>query len=184
MGDEVTIRDSTDADLSRITAIYARSVETDVASFELTPPDVAEMARRREERLAQNMPYIVAELDGEVVGYAYAGRFHARPAYAATVENSVYVDPKAHRRGIGRKLLEKVIGECTQRGFRQMIAVISGTEDSPSIFLHRALGFEQTGRNRSVGYKHGKWIDTWYLQLSLGEGDTTPPTNVPESRPS
>lgn len=180
--DEIVIRDSTDADIPRITEIYGASVLREVSSFETTPPDEAEMAKRRQERLDRRMPYLVAELDGEVVGYAYAGPFHTRPAYQWTVENTVYVDPAAQRRGVARKLMEKLIAECTQRGFRQMIAVIAAEgapEQSASIRLHRALGFVDGGKNRSVGHKHGKWIDTYHLQLTLGEGDTTPPAGPP-----
>jgi L-amino acid N-acyltransferase YncA len=150
----------------------------ETASFELTPPDEPEMARRRRERLDRGMPYLVAEAEGGVVGYAYAGPFHTRPAYRWTVENSVYVAPEAQRRGAGRLLLERLIEECTARGFRQMIAVIAADPDAgetSSIRLHRALGFADGGRKRSVGYKHGKWLDTIHLQLALGPGGTTPP---------
>lgn len=178
---EITIRESIDADVPRITEIYARSVIEEFASFELTPPDAGEIARRRQERLDRNMPYLVAELDGEVVGYAYAGPFHTRPAYGWTVENTVYVDPKAQRRGIARKLMQKLIEECAKRGFRQMIAVIAVKGDadrSASIQLHRTLGFVDVGRNRAVGYKHGQWIDTFHLQLQLGAGDSEPPGDL------
>ena len=173
----IAVRDSAEADIPRITAIYARSVVEETASFELTPPGEAEMAKRREERLASGCPYLVAELDGEVVGYAYAGLFHTRPAYGWTVENTVYVDPKAQRRGVARALMEHLIGECAKRGFRQMIAVIAAAgdpEQSASIRLHRALGFADGGRNHAVGYKHDCWIDTYHLQLPLGQGDGTP----------
>lgn len=172
---DVTIRDSVDADLPRITEIYARSVREEVASFELMPPDEAEMATRRQETLNKGLPYLVAEIEGRIVGYAYAGLFRNRPAYGGTVENTVYVDPQAQRRGAGSLLTKKIIEECTAQGYRQMIAVISGTEDSASIKMHRALGFVDAGRNRAVGYKHGRWIDTYSLQLALGDGDTTPP---------
>jgi L-amino acid N-acyltransferase YncA len=185
--DKIEIRDSTDADVARITEIYARSVLNETASFETTPPDKAEMAKRRNERLDKGMPYIVAELDGRVIGYAYAGPFHTRPAYQWTIENTVYVDPAAQRKGVARKLMEKLIEDCTERGFRQMIAVIAveeKPEDSASIQLHRVLGFVDGGRNRSVGYKHGKWIDTYHLQLSLGDGDTMPPVGRPARKQS
>lgn len=174
----VTIRPSADADIPRITAIYARSVIEEFASFETVPPDEAEMARRRTERLEKGMPYLVAELDGEVVGYAYAGPFRTRPAYGCTVENTVYVDPKAQRRGIARELMQRLIAECTDKGFRQMIAVIAVEGDpdlSASVLLHKALGFKDNGTIKAVGYKHGKWLDTIHLQLSLGEGNSTPP---------
>ena len=172
---EVKIRNCVDADVPRITEIYARSVIEEVASFELTPPDEAEMARRRKGLVETGMPYLVAEINGQIIGYAFAGLFRTRPAYGGTVENTVYVDPQAHRRGVGSRLTRKIIEECTAQGYRQMIAVISGTEDCASIKMHRALGFVDAGRNRAVGYKHGRWIDTFNLQLALGEGDTTPP---------
>ena len=171
----ITVRESADADVPRITEIYGQSVIEDVASFELTPPDEKEMARRRQETLDKGMPHLVAEIDGKVIGYAYAGLFRTRPAYGCTVENTVYIDPQAHRRGVGSALTQQIIEECAAQGYRQMIAVISGTEDCASIKMHRALGFTDAGRNRAVGYKHGRWIDTFCLQLSLGDGDSTPP---------
>jgi len=164
-----------DTDVPRITEIYARSVLEEVASFELTPPDEAEMARRRQAFLDKGMPYLVAEIDGKIIGYAYAGLFRPRRAYGCTVENTVYVDPHAQGRGVGRLLTSKIIELCTAMGYRQMIAVISGTEDSASIKMHRALGFVDAGRNRAVGYKLGRWIDTYSLQLALGDGDSSPP---------
>lgn len=173
--DNLIIRNSTEADVPRITEIYARSVNEEVASFELTAPDEAEMARRRKELTDKKMPHLVAEIDGMVIGYAYAGLYRTRPAYGCTVENTVYIDPQAHRRGVGSLLTRKIINECTDLGFRQMIAVISGTEDNASIKMHRALGFEDAGVNRAVGYKQGRWIDTYSLQLALGDGETSPP---------
>jgi phosphinothricin acetyltransferase len=172
---DVKIRESVEADIPRITQIYGQSVIEGVASFELTRPDAKEMARRRQQTLDKGLPYLVAEIDGKVIGYAYAGLFRPRPAYGCTVENTVYIDPQAQRRGVGSQLTKKIIEECTSQGYRQMIAVISGTEDSASIKMHRALGFTDAGRNRAVGYKHGRWIDTFCLQLSLGDGDTSPP---------
>lgn len=176
------IRDSTDADIPRIAEIYGRSVIKEIASFETTPPDAAEMARRRQERLDRDMPYLVAELDGRVAGYAYAGPFHTRPAYGWTVENTVYVDPQAQRRGVARALMKELISICAERGFRQMIAVIAvdaSAGASASVELHRALGFYDAGKNTAVGYKHGKWLDTVHLQFTLGEGDNTPPGKRP-----
>lgn len=178
----ITVRGSRDADIPRITEIYARSVMEETASFELSAPDTAEMAKRRKERLDAGMPYLVAEAEGKVVGYAYAGPFHARPAYQWTIENTVYVDPAAQRRGVARALMVRLIADCTKHGFRQMIAVIAvdrGAESTASVLLHKALGFTYCGRNRSVGYKHGKWLDTLHLQLALGEGDTTVPEKPP-----
>lgn len=173
--EKIIIRNSTEADVPRITEIYARSVIEEVASFELTPPDEAEMAHRRKVLMDKGLPHLVAEIDGKLIGYAYAGLFRPRRAYGCTVETTVYIDPQAHRRGVGSKLTRKIIDECTALGYRQMIAVISGTEDCASIKMHIALGFKDAGRNRAVGYKHGRWIDTFSLQLALGDGDTSPP---------
>lgn len=178
----VTVRDSSDADVARITEIYARSVNEEIASFELTPPDEREMARRRQALIDDRLPYLVAELDGEVVGYAYAGLFRARPAYGWTCENTVYVDPRAQRSGVASALMKALIGRCEQRGFRQMMAVISAGDDaekSASIRFHRAMGFVEVGCNRSVGYKHGRWWHTYHLQLPLGPGDTSDPGDLP-----
>jgi len=180
--DTISVRDSTGADIPRITAIYARSVLEETASFELTPPGDAEMAQRRRELVDRGFPYFVAESGGEVVGYAYAGLFRGRPAYGWTCENTVYVDPAAQRQGVARRLMERIIGESERIGFRQMmsvIAVVGDPEKSASIRLHRSLGFEDVGRNRAVGYKFGVWIDTYHLQLPLGDGDTTPPGERP-----
>jgi L-amino acid N-acyltransferase YncA len=173
--EKIIIRNSTEADVPRITEIYARSVIEEVASFELSPPGETEMALRRKGLTDQGMPHLVAEIDGKVIGYAYARLYRTRPAYGCTVENTVYIDPQAHRRSVGSQLTRKIIEECTNLGYRQMIAVISGTEDCASIKMHRALGFKDSGRNRAVGYKHGRWIDTFSLQLALGDGDTSPP---------
>ncbi len=171
----ITVRGSRDADVPRITEIYSQSVIEGIASFELTPPEEQEMARRRTATLDKGMPHLVAEMDGKVIGYAYAGLFRNRPAYGCTVENTVYIDSQAQRRGVGSLLTKKIIEACTAQGYRQMIAVISGVEESASIKMHRALGFVDSGRNRAVGYKHGRWIDTFYLQLALGDGDASPP---------
>lgn len=172
---EIIVRASTEADMPSITAIYAQSVREETASFELTPPDLAEMTRRRAAIVETDLPYLVAELAGALAGYAYASPFHPRPAYAHSVENTVYVAPAAQRRGVGRTLLTALIEACAARGFRQMIAVVGGSDHVASIALHKALGFSQVGVFKSVGYKHGRWLDTVYLQRPLGAGDTTPP---------
>jgi phosphinothricin acetyltransferase len=125
--------------------------------------------------LAGKFPYIVAEIDGAVAGYAYASLYRTRPAYRFTVENSVYVAPELHRRGIGRKLLEQLIEECTARGFRQMIAVIGDSNQAASIALHKACGFEPVGTLKNIGYKFDRWLDTPLMQRALGPGATTKP---------
>ena len=172
---EITIRDAGAGDIAAITRIYADAVALGTASFELESPDEAEMARRQERLLANGYPYLVAELAGAIAGYAYAGPYRARPAYKWTVENSIYVAPRFHRRGIGLRLLKRLIVETEQRGFRQMIAVIGDSAQMPSIALHAAAGFDMIGALRAVGFKHGKWLDTPLMQLTLGKGDTAPP---------
>ncbi|HZL29744.1 MAG TPA: GNAT family N-acetyltransferase [Pseudolabrys sp.] len=169
-------RPATPADIPAITRIYAESVLHGTASFELTPPDEAEMARRMRELTETGFPYLAAEANGELAGYAYAALYRTRPAYRWTVEDSVYISPAHQRGGVGRALLTALIEACTQRGFRQMIAVIG---DSPnqagSVGLHRALGFAHVGIVHDVGFKHGHWRDTLLMQRVLGEGGTTKP---------
>ena len=171
----ITIRPAKTADIPAITRIYAHAVEHGTASFELTPPDETEMARRMQHLLDNKFPYIVAETGGALAGYAYAALYRTRPAYRFTVENSVYVAPEMHRRGIGKMLLEKLIEDCTILGFRQMIAVIGDSDQAASIGLHKACGFEPAGNLKSVGYKFGRWLDTPLMQRALGAGSSTKP---------
>ncbi|MGH7002485.1 MAG: GNAT family N-acetyltransferase [Alphaproteobacteria bacterium] len=169
------IRDARDADMPAIHAIYAHHVANGFGSFEEMPPDLAELTRRRTDFLARGLPYLVAELEGRVAGYAYVSPFRPRSAYRFTVENSIYVDPAATRRGLGRRLLAALIAQCTALGFRQMVAVIGDSQNSSSIRLHEALGFRHAGRLVSVGRKKGRWLDCVLMQLTLGPGDTTEP---------
>ena len=171
----VSIRPATPADIPAITRIYAYAVKHGTASFELEPPDEAEMARRQRTLLDGGYPYIVAEIDDALAGYAYAGPYRPRPAYRFSVEDSIYIDPHAQRRGVGRVLLERLIEECERRGFRQMIAVIGDSAQAPSIELHRALGFRMIGAVENVGYKFGRWLDSVNMQRALGPGATTKP---------
>jgi L-amino acid N-acyltransferase YncA len=171
---DMVIRNCTAGDIPAITAIYRPAVLTGTASFEIEPPDEAEMVRRREALLAANHPYLVAERDGAILGYAYAGPYRARPAYRSTVENSVYVRDGEHGHGIGRALLAALIEEAGTRGFRQMIAVIGDSANAASIRLHAALGFEPVGTLRSVGWKQERWLDTVLMQRALGPGDGMP----------
>lgn len=168
------IRPTAEADLPAIQAIYAHHVRTGAASFELEPPDLTEMRRRWGAILAGGYPHLAAEMDGEVLGYAYASAYRPRPAYRFSVEDSVYVREDAHGRRIGRALLERLITECEARGFRQMVAVI-GDNAPASIRLHGALGFVEIGRIRAVGWKFGRWCDTTLMQRALGPGDGAAP---------
>jgi L-amino acid N-acyltransferase YncA len=171
----VSIRPVAPADIPAITRIYGHSVRTGTASFELEPPDEAEMAQRMQALLNGGYPYLVAEIDGAVAGYAYAGSYRPRPAYRYSVEDSIYVDPGAQRRGVGRALLDHLIVECERRGFRQMIAVIGDSAQTPSIALHRAAGFRMVGTVENVGYKFDRWLDSVNMQRALGAGATTRP---------
>jgi L-amino acid N-acyltransferase YncA len=171
----IPIRPAGPADIAAITRIYAHAVRHGTASFELDPPDEAEMARRQRALTEDGFPYLVAELDGGIAGYAYAGPYRARPAYRFSVEDSVYVAADAHRRGVGRALLDRLIVESEACGFRQMIAVIGDSAQAPSIELHRAAGFRLIGAIESVGFKFGHWLDSVLMQRALGPGASTVP---------
>ena len=172
----VSIRPAKASDIAAITRIYAHAVEHSSSSFELTPPDQAEMALRMDGLVSKGFPYLAAEVDGVLAGYAYAGLYRTRPAYRFTLEDSVYIAPDMHRQGVGRALLVALIDASEARGFRQMIAVIG---DSPrqagSIGLHEAVGFQRVGILQDVGYKFGGWRDTLLMQRALGAGAATAP---------
>jgi L-amino acid N-acyltransferase YncA len=169
------IRLAEDADLSAITEIYEHAVRHGTATFELVPPDLAEMTRRYRALIDGGFPYFVATIDQSVVGYAYAGAYRPRPAYRFTVENSIYLRPSSHRRGIGLQLLQRLIIECEARGYRQMIAVIGDSANAGSIGVHTKTGFTLIGTHPNVGFKFGRWLDTVMMQRSLGEGASTVP---------
>jgi phosphinothricin acetyltransferase len=169
------IRPAEAADLPFITEIYDHAVRYGTATFELVAPDLAEMTRRFEALIEGGYPYFVAVLDGRVVGYAYAGAYRPRPAYRFTVENSIYLQPQIHRRGIGLKLLQRLIVESEARGYRQMIAVIGDSANAGSIGVHIKTGFAMVGTHPNVGFKFGRWLDTVMMQRSLGEGAATVP---------
>ena len=171
----LSIRPATTADIPAITRIYDHAVRHGTASFELEPPDEAEMAQRMRALLDSGFPYLTAESGGDLLGYAYAGHYRTRPAYRFSVEDSIYVDPKAQRRGVGRLLLAHLIEECERLGFRQIVAVIGDSAQTPSIELHRALGFRMVGTVENVGYKFGRWLDSVNMQRALGPGATTKP---------
>jgi L-amino acid N-acyltransferase YncA len=172
---DVSIRAAIAADIAAITRIYADAVEHGTASFELEPPDEAEMARRQTALLRKNYPYLVAELAGVVVGFAYAGPYRDRRAYDWCVEDSLYIAPEFHRKGIGRALLTRLVAEAQARGFRQMIGVIGDKANTASVAVHAAVGFRLIGNLQSIGFKHGRWLDTVLMQRALGSGDGTPP---------
>jgi L-amino acid N-acyltransferase YncA len=176
MSDKPIIRPGTEADVASVQAIYAYHVLNGVASFEYEPPDVDEMRRRRQAVVERGFPFLVAELGGEVVGYAYAGPYRARPGYRFTCENSIYIRHGMQGRGIGKLLLAPLIAGCEAIGMRQMIAVIGDSANHASINLHKSLGFAMAGNLRSVGFKFGRWLDSVFMERALGPGDG----NLPE----
>ncbi|MDN7903028.1 N-acetyltransferase family protein [Burkholderia diffusa] len=171
------VRDATDTDLAAIHAIYAHHVRHSVASFEETPPDVDELRARRDAVLRHGLPYLVAECDGRIAGYAYATPYRTRSAYRHTIEDSIYIDDAQRGRGIGRALLAALIARCEAGPWRQMIAVIADGGTGGSTSLHRAFGFEPAGVLKAVGFKHGRWIDTTLMQRALGDGARTLPAS-------
>jgi phosphinothricin acetyltransferase len=174
-----TVRDSTDADVARCAEIYGHHVVASTASFELDPPTAEEVGRRRATNLGLGLPWLVAERDGRVVAFAYAGPWRLRPAYDWTVEDTVYVDPAAVGQGLGRLLLAELVARCTELGKRQMIGVIGGSAIEASVALHEALGFRRAGTLDGVGWKHGAWLDVVLVQRPLGSGRHAPPAAQP-----
>jgi L-amino acid N-acyltransferase YncA len=172
---DVVIRGGDPADIPAITQIYADAVEHGTATFEIEPPDEAEMLRRQQALLARNYPYFVAERADIVIGYTYAAPYRDRRAYDWCVEDSIYIAQEFHRQGIGTLLLSRLISEAEALGFRQIVGVIGDSAHSASIAVHARAGFTLIGTLRSVGFKHGRWLDTVLMQRSLGRGDTTPP---------
>jgi len=172
---DIRVRDADEADMAAVQAIYAHHVLYGLATFEEVPPTVADMVARRAGVLAAGLPYLVAESDGRVVGYAYAASYRPRPAYRFTIEDSVYVADGLGGRGIGRALLATLIARCEQGPWRQMLAVIGNSANTGSIALHEKMGFEHVGTLRTVGFKLGRWVDTVLMQRTLGEGARTPP---------
>jgi len=169
------LRPATPADIAEITAIYAHHVQTGLASFEETPPDVAEMARRHADLAGNGFPYLVADLAGSIGGYAYAGPYRARSAYRYSVEDSVYVAAARHGMGLGKQLLDGVIEAATAMGKRQMIAVIGDSANQASIGLHRSCGFAMIGNLPAIGFKFGRWVDSVFMQRALGPGENAAP---------
>ena len=170
------LRDSRDDDVASISRIYGYWVEYGLASFELEPPSVEEMASRRATLMAGGYPYLVIEGEGaKIVGYAYAGPYRTRPAYRFACEDSVYIAPDAAGQGLGRRLLEALIARSETSGFRLMVAVIGDSANSASIGLHRALGFSQAGILPGIGWKHGRWVDSFLMTRPLGDGVSSAP---------
>jgi len=175
MPDSLILRDACEEDMPAIQAIYAHHVIHGTASFELEPPTLVQMLQRRADVCANGLPYLVAERGGEVLGYGYATLYRPRPAYRFTVEDSVYVRDGMAGLGIGQALLGLIVQRCTEGGRRQMVAVIGNSENLASIRLHERLGFRKVGVFESVGFKHGRWLDTVLMQRELGEGSGSVP---------
>lgn len=176
-GENIDVRNCLEADMPSVATIYAHHVRHGTASFETEPPALDEMCRRRYDILAKGLPYLVAVSGGGVVGYAYAGPYRPRAAYRDTVENSIYIHPEFTGRGIGKRLLPALVAECETRDLRQMIAAVGDSANLASIRLYERYGFRTVGVLRSVGYKHGHWLDSVLLQKNLGPGDTAAPTH-------
>jgi L-amino acid N-acyltransferase YncA len=168
MGEEFTVRAAVPADLEAVTAIFAHYVTSTLTTFEDVPPTAANWQRRLDDLAGRDLPFLVAEQEGAVCGYAYASPWRPKPAYRYTVEDTVYISPSHLGRGLGRALLAALLTGCEQAGARQVIAVIADTGSDASVALHRCLGFTPAGRLRRVGFKHGRWIDTVLMQRDLG----------------
>jgi phosphinothricin acetyltransferase len=164
---QLALRRVADADLPAVAGIFAHYVVHSLATFDEDPPTAAAWERKREEISARGLPFLVAEAGGHVAGYAYASVWRDKPGYRHTAEDTVYVAPGSTGQGLGRLLLRAVIDECAAIGLRQLVGVIADTGDPASQALHRACGFREAGRLRSVGYKHERWIDTVLMQLDL-----------------
>lgn len=175
----IEIREATLYDAPSIHVIYGESVIHGTASWELVPPTLDEIRQRMKTIMDKGFPYFVATINGLVVGYTYASSYRSRPGYRFTVENSIYVDPTYQRRGIARQLMHVLIDACAAQGFRQMIAVIGDSNNTPSIEFHRSLGFTHAALLKNIGFKFGRWLNSVQMQLALGEGGDTLPMDSP-----
>ena len=177
---DISIRDAAVTDVSVITEIYRESVLNGIGTYELEPPSEIEMTARFSSITGQNYPYLIAEDEqGAILGYAYASPFRARAAYRYLAEDSIYVAASARGLGVGRRLLEALLSRTAALGIRQMVAVIGGANPA-SVALHEDAGFKHVGRMPSSGFKFGQWVDTVLMQIDLGEGDETIPTEEPD----
>ena len=161
-------------DLTTVRAIYAQAVEQGTGTFELDTPTLEEMQRRHAEVHSKGLPWLVAEADGRVLGYAYANAFRPRPAYRFFLEDSIYLSPDAQGQGLGRLLLAELVARCTALGARQLLAVIGDSQNAASIGVHRSCGFQHTGVLKNSGWKFGRWLDVVLMQRSLGPGASQP----------
>lgn len=174
-----TLRDVETSDFAAIAAIYAHHVQTGFGSFEEVPPSAEEMLRRSHAVRARGLPWRVAELAGQVVGYGYASPYHSRSAYRFTVQDSVYVAEEFFGRGVGTALVQNLLEDCAAKGYRQMMAVVGDSANEASLRLHARLGFRTIGQALSVGVKFGRWLDVVYMQRWLTEPPARPPSGDP-----
>jgi L-amino acid N-acyltransferase YncA len=173
------IRSSTDADIPAIADIYANHVLNSTGTFETEAPSVQDMTNRRADVLGKGLPYLVAVDGGQVVGFAYGNWFKPRPAYRYSVEDSIYLAPDQHGKGLGRTLLAELMARCEAVGIRKMMAIVGDSANAGSVGVHLALGFEQVGKIDACGWKFGAWRDIVIMQKTLGLGDTQAPTDLP-----
>ncbi|WP_417830331.1 GNAT family N-acetyltransferase [Thalassospira sp.] len=173
------IRDAEPEDFERITEIYGHHVLHGLASFEERAPEIAELTSRWQHVRERGLPYLVADVDGRVEGFAYAGAYRTRPAYRFTVEDTIYIAPEVVGKGAGSALLSELIKRVTALGYRQMIAVIGDSANVASIGLHARLGFRVAGTLQSAGFKMGRWVDSVIMQRGLGDGDSDTPEGNP-----
>ncbi len=173
------IRPSRDEDLPSITEIYAHHVLHGTGTFETEPPSVGDMSTRRADVLSKGLPYLVAEHEGKITGFAYGNWFKPRPAYRYSVEDSIYMAPDVHRKGLGRALLAELLAQLEAADIRKVMAVIGDSANAGSVGVHRALGFNEVGRVASCGWKFGAWRDIVIMEKTLGLGDAQPPLSAP-----
>jgi phosphinothricin acetyltransferase len=178
MPSNLLLRPSVQSDLAAITAIYGWNVLHGTGTFELEPPTEFEMARRRDDVFEKGLPWLVAERDGAVLGYAYANHFRPRLAYRFCLEDSVYLAPEAQGQGVGRLLLAELLARCEAAGARQMLAVIGDSENLGSVGVHRSSGFAHLGVMKAAGWKFDRWLDVVLMQKQLGVGDNQPPESA------
>lgn len=169
------IRPSQDEDIAAITAIYRHHVLTGTGTFEIDPPSESDMLSRRADVLAKGLPYLVVEDAGQVIGFAYCNWFKPRPAYRFSAEDSIYMAPNAHQKGLGKALLTELCAQAERMGVRKFLAVIGDSANAGSIGVHRSVGFTHVGTLRSCGWKFDRWLDVVMMEKPLGQGDTTSP---------
>jgi L-amino acid N-acyltransferase YncA len=170
------IRPSIDADLPAITAIYTHHVLTGTGTFEVDPPSLDDIRSRRADVLSKGLPWLVVVEDEIVLGYAYCNWFKPRPAYRFSAEDSIYLSPEAAGKGLGRMLLAELMAQAQRAGVRKLIAVIGDSANAGSIALHKSAGFQDVGVLKSCGWKFDKWLDVVLMDKTLGEADSTSPT--------